>query len=230
MSMPDDTPAAVTYLPSTTTRSPVGSAPKPRRWSRASQWRVARRPRSSPAAASSSEPVHRGGPGAGGVRRAQPVQQGRVLHVRQLPRPARHDHDVRRRHVGEGAVRDERRGSRCRYAPVRSARPRTRSPSRGAARGLVGADGVEGGEAVVEDDGDLHGVPFCRVGGCGDGRGSAGRCRRGVHSVVSLPPGRLGGPGGGGQVAGAGWKRRRYSAEEAPRVRRKARRMASGVP
>lgn len=28
MSMPEDTPAAVTYFPSYTTRSPVGSAPK----------------------------------------------------------------------------------------------------------------------------------------------------------------------------------------------------------
>jgi hypothetical protein len=58
MSMPDETPAAVTYLPSVTTRSPVGSTPKFFRWSRASQWEVARRPSRSPAAASSSEPVH----------------------------------------------------------------------------------------------------------------------------------------------------------------------------
>lgn len=57
MSIPDDTPAAVTYLPSMTTRSPVGSAPNVFRTSRASQCEVARRPSSRPAAASSSEPV-----------------------------------------------------------------------------------------------------------------------------------------------------------------------------
>lgn len=58
MSIPDETPAAVTYLPSKTTRSPVGSAPKPGSWSSASQWEVARRPLSRPAAARISEPVH----------------------------------------------------------------------------------------------------------------------------------------------------------------------------
>ncbi len=49
MSMPEDTPAAVTYLPSVTTRSPVGSAPWCFRWSRAGQWEVARRPLRRPA-------------------------------------------------------------------------------------------------------------------------------------------------------------------------------------
>ncbi|MCW2641532.1 MAG: enoyl-CoA hydratase [Dactylosporangium sp.] len=51
MSMPEETPAAVTYLPSNTTRSPVGTAPSAGSWSRASQWDAARRPVSSPAAA-----------------------------------------------------------------------------------------------------------------------------------------------------------------------------------
>lgn len=58
MSMPEETPAAVTYLPSKTTLSPVASAPNGPSCPVASQWDVARRPRSSPAAASSSEPVH----------------------------------------------------------------------------------------------------------------------------------------------------------------------------
>ncbi len=57
MSMPEETPAAVTYLPSRTTRSPVGSAPNSSSVSSASQCEVARRPVSSPAAASSSDPV-----------------------------------------------------------------------------------------------------------------------------------------------------------------------------
>ncbi len=50
----------------------VGSAPNRLRWSRASQCEVARRPSSSPAAASSREPVRTGGrPGARGVGGAQ---------------------------------------------------------------------------------------------------------------------------------------------------------------
>lgn len=57
MSMPEDTPAAVTYLPSNTTRSPVGRAPKAGSRSRNIQCEEARRPSRSPAAASSSEPV-----------------------------------------------------------------------------------------------------------------------------------------------------------------------------
>jgi hypothetical protein len=58
MSMPADTPAAVTYLPSMTTRSLTGRAPNSRSRSRCSQCEVARRPSSSPAAARISDPVH----------------------------------------------------------------------------------------------------------------------------------------------------------------------------
>ncbi len=57
MSMPADTPAAVTCLPSNTTRSGTASTPSPRSSSSASQWLVARLPSSRPAAASTSEPV-----------------------------------------------------------------------------------------------------------------------------------------------------------------------------
>ena len=56
--MPADTPAAVTYFPSMTTRSLTGRAPSGRSRSRASQCEVARRPSSSPAAARISDPVH----------------------------------------------------------------------------------------------------------------------------------------------------------------------------
>ena len=58
MSMPDDTPAAVTTLPCTTTRRSVGRAPSSRSWSSEAQWVVASRPFSTPAAPSRSEPVH----------------------------------------------------------------------------------------------------------------------------------------------------------------------------
>jgi hypothetical protein len=58
MSMPEETPAAVTYLPSNTTRSLTGVTPNFASWSTAIQYEVARRPVSRPAAARISEPVH----------------------------------------------------------------------------------------------------------------------------------------------------------------------------
>lgn len=48
--MPDETPAAVTILPSIATRSLTGSAPKQARSSSHPQWLVALMPLSSPAA------------------------------------------------------------------------------------------------------------------------------------------------------------------------------------
>ena len=57
MSIPDDTPAAVTIFPCTTTRRVVGRAPSALSSSRTVQCVVASRPRSNPAAPRSSEPV-----------------------------------------------------------------------------------------------------------------------------------------------------------------------------
>jgi hypothetical protein len=57
MSMPEETPAAVTYLPSNTTRSATGLAPSWPSSSRANQCEVARRPASRPAAARMRDPV-----------------------------------------------------------------------------------------------------------------------------------------------------------------------------
>src|SRR2546430_5716743 len=57
MSMPEETPAAVTYLPSNTTRSVTGAAPSCPSSSMASQCVVARRPVSRPAAARTRDPV-----------------------------------------------------------------------------------------------------------------------------------------------------------------------------
>jgi hypothetical protein len=57
MSIPADTPAAVTTLPCCTTRCPVGSAPYRRSVSSSSQCEVARSPSRIPAAPSSSDPV-----------------------------------------------------------------------------------------------------------------------------------------------------------------------------
>src|SRR5438552_4193910 len=58
MSMPDETPAAVTTLPCTTTRLSVGFAPSSASCSCAAQCVVASSPRRMPAAPSSREPVH----------------------------------------------------------------------------------------------------------------------------------------------------------------------------
>ena len=57
MSIPADTPAAVTTVPARTTRRETGSAPYWRSVWSSSQWVVASRPTSSPAAPSSSAPV-----------------------------------------------------------------------------------------------------------------------------------------------------------------------------
>ena len=58
MSIPDDTPAAVTTFPCSTTRSSVGSAPNSRSRSWNIQCVVARRPFRTPAAPRTSDPVH----------------------------------------------------------------------------------------------------------------------------------------------------------------------------
>ena len=56
--MPAVTPPPLKMLPSRTTRAVSGIAPKSGSSSRKAQWQAARRPRKSPAAPSSSEPVH----------------------------------------------------------------------------------------------------------------------------------------------------------------------------
>src|SRR5690606_15231238 len=58
MSIPADTPAALTYLPSSTTRSRTGTTPCSANCPIAAQCVVARRPLNSPAAANTSDPVH----------------------------------------------------------------------------------------------------------------------------------------------------------------------------
>ncbi len=58
MSMLAVTPPPVMMLPSRTTRAASGLAPKARSASRHAKWQAARRPVTSPAAASSIEPVH----------------------------------------------------------------------------------------------------------------------------------------------------------------------------
>jgi hypothetical protein len=87
------------------------------------------------------------------------VQRARAQLVR-LAVTAGHDDDVRVRHVGERRLRLQGEG------PLRVADAAGLGRGEGDRRPgqvdehLVGADGVEGGEAVKERDDDLHGCPL----------------------------------------------------------------------
>ncbi len=135
--------------------------------------------------------------------------QRAVVHVRDLPGPAGHNEDVGLGDVGERGVGDQAEGADFVVVDTGPLGDEHRLGTRQPAEGLVRADGVQGGEAVEEEDGDLHGLaPWGWVG---------------VGGPVVVRVGQTAG-------TGAGWKRRRYSAGAAPRTRMKARRMASGVP
>ena len=164
MSMPADTPAAVTYFPSNTTRSLTGVAPRRPSSSRASQCEVARRPVSSPAAARMSDPVH-------------------TEVVQTLVWSAALSHSC----TGPSCIWPFWPGppgttmtSGCGTSGSPASADRIRPPcssligpgtfgdegdlrARQAAEHLIGADRVEHGEAVEEQDGNLHDSPPCRA-------------------------------------------------------------------
>src|ERR1035441_2125791 len=100
ISMPADTPAAVTYLPSVTTRSVTGIAPRRRSWSTGSPAEVARRP---PAGQDARPGAPRGGPRAALVGRPDPLVHRPVVHLVVLAGAAGHHDDIRMRHVEERA-------------------------------------------------------------------------------------------------------------------------------
>ena len=108
--------------------------------------------------------AHRGRPGAGGVGGAQPAEEGLVLHLVALAGAAGDDHDVRGGHLGEGPVGDEREAALVVADRAGLLGDEDGLGAGAAAEDLVRADGVEGGEAVEEHDGDLHGGPFQWVG------------------------------------------------------------------
>ena len=159
MSMPEETPAAVTYLPSMTTRSPVGSAPNVAEVVQGEPVRGGPPPLEQPGRGEQQRAgAHRGGPGAGGVGGAQPVEHVSFSIWARLAGAARDDDDVRGRAPRRGSAR--RRGRGCPWSVRDRAGPLGDEDGLGVrepGEDLVGADGVEGGEAVVEDDGDLHG-------------------------------------------------------------------------
>ena len=177
MSMPEDTPAAVTTLPRCTTRSGTGTAPSAASSSRASQCVVASTPSRIPAAASSSDPVHTEVVHVlcAWASRSQPSDR---LVVEQVARAvaARHDHDVRVRVLAQRRVGGH--GQRALLGAHRAGLGGHEGQlgAGDAAEDVVGADGVQRGEAVVEQDGDLHGwAP--RVRGRAPGTGSGGGTR-----------------------------------------------------
>src|SRR5690606_38143195 len=146
--------------------------------------------------------AHGRGPGAGGVGGAQPVQQGRVGHAGALAGPARCDDDVGAGHLVQGAV-----GGQGEPAGLVAHGPgplgdEHRLGAGDPAEDLVGADGVEGREAVEEDDGDLHAGPF--VEGGARGGGARGGGARGGRARGGRPRGGPGGGGGGGEGGGGG--------------------------
>src|SRR5580693_5184376 len=146
MSMPADTPAAVTYLPSNTTRSLTGTAPCCPSSPRASQCEVARRPF--------------GGP--------EPVVQGAVVHLVVLAGAAGDDQDIRAGDVGERGLGRQVQAPLVVADPARLLGGEDHLRAGQAAEHLVRADRVQGGEPVVEHDHDLHDSPF--QGGAGRGR------------------------------------------------------------
>src|SRR5205085_7523686 len=115
-------------------------------------------------------------------------------------------------HVGSGNILDRGVGQQPEHAVVRAElsglgcdelKGRVGQP----AQDLVGADGVERGDAVIEKDGDVHGRLL--VGGVqAAARESAPAWRSAARER----------------------KRRRYSAGPTSRARRKERRIVSGVP
>lgn len=92
MSMPAETPWLLTTFPSRTHRtSRTTSAPRPARWSSKAQCVARRLPCASPERADVD----------------QPPQQARILRTLLDPVTTRDDHDVERRMVGEGEVREQ---------------------------------------------------------------------------------------------------------------------------
>ena len=155
--MPEETPAAIRILPCSTTRSATGFAPSSASRSRASQWVVAGTPSSRPAAASSRVPVQTeavyslvswapsGSSRAGAGDRAASgcrSRRGRRRCRGSAPRRAR-----RRRPA---------RGCRTRCGPGRRLGDEDGLVARNGVEDVVRPDDVEGGEAVVEQVGDLH--------------------------------------------------------------------------
>jgi len=79
-------------------------------------------------------------------------------HLLPLPRPARDDHDVGVRNVAERGVGMQRQhpgvGAHQAGLPGREDHGGTGQPG----QHLIGPDGVESGEPVVQQDDDLHGT------------------------------------------------------------------------
>ena len=193
MSMPEDTPAAVTIFPSITTRSFTGVAPCRREVLEGEP--IGGGPLALQQAGGTEHEragAHGRGPRGRLVGGPQPVEDGLVLLGVGLTGPAGHEEDVRVGHVGQGRVGDQRQGLGVGALGACLRRHEGEVGVGQARQHLVGPDGVEGREAVEEQDGDVHGGLL----GCGQAarkrrRYSVGLVRsrrRKVRRIVSAVP------------------------------------------
>ena len=200
MSMPDETPAAVIILPCSTTRRDVGRAPKLPSSSISSQCVVASSPSSSPAAASTSEPVQTEVVQSE-VSWAERTQPSSRSSSKQRPRadPTRDHDDLGVRHVLVAPLGHDREHPVVGPHGTRLGGQEADRGAREAGQHLVGPHGIQGGEAVIDRDGDLH-----------------------VGSFVGTGP--------QAARRSAAWKRSRYWPGLTPTLRRNARRSVSTEP
>ncbi len=105
--------------------------------------------------------AHRRGPARVAVDLAQPVEQRLVLHGRPDARPAGDDDDIGPRDLVQAVLGEEGEGA---GVALEAGLARHEADTRAGQRPqhLVGADGVEGGDAVEGDDGYVDGRILCR--------------------------------------------------------------------
>ena len=158
MSMPDDTPAAVTILPCSTTRSASGRRRTRERVER-DPVRRRREPVEQPGGAEQQRAgADRRRPRRGRVRGADPVERALVLEQLRACRTRRARRARRASGRPRAWPRRRARAAACRCVRAAASAPTKRTRGAGQAREhLVRPDGVEGGEAVVERDRDVHG-------------------------------------------------------------------------
>src|SRR5919202_1653902 len=100
-------------------------------------------------------------PGARAVGPAQPPSYGAVVHVGVLPRAAGHDDDVGLGHFPEGRVRDQTQAADLVHNRARLLRDQDDVRTGQVTQDVVRPHDVQGGEALAEQDRDLHPTTPC---------------------------------------------------------------------
>ena len=220
MSIPAETPAAVTILPCSTMRSGTGSAPSEASRSRASQWVVA------------GDAVEEPGGGEEQRRRCRPrwsrswsrgrsrIQScsGSCSSSDPVAEAAGDDDDVRAPDLVERGVRDQGEG-----VGLVADRPcvlgdEDRLVARHGVEDVVRPGDVEGGEAVVEQVGDLH----CLLQPGSDLGCHAGRCTK-LSSRERIPTSAARTKTWSASATPPGIEGRVYAARSDSRARRRSR-------